>query len=94
MFETDAAVVAMAPVVQDKLLVIAASRATPLGLLRRLLERCARVAVEWLAPKGGRIDEQSVHAVLESLTRQRGVRASLIVSERDGIIVDSNLRDR
>ena len=30
--------------------------------------------------------------VLEGLTRQRGVRASLIVSERDGLVVDSNLR--
>ncbi len=31
-------------------------------------------------------------SLLESLTRQRGVRASLIVSEADGLIVDSNLR--
>jgi len=31
-------------------------------------------------------------AVLEPLTRQRGVRASLIVSETDGLIVDSSLR--
>ncbi len=30
--------------------------------------------------------------ILESLTRQRGVRASLIVSEGDGLVVDSNLR--
>src|SRR5258706_15600265 len=30
--------------------------------------------------------------ILESLTRQRGVRASLIVSEYDGLVVDSNLR--
>lgn len=30
--------------------------------------------------------------MLESLTRQRGVRASLIVSESDGLVVDSNLR--
>jgi predicted regulator of Ras-like GTPase activity (Roadblock/LC7/MglB family) len=30
--------------------------------------------------------------ILESLTRQRGVRASLIVSESDGVIVDSKLR--
>jgi predicted regulator of Ras-like GTPase activity (Roadblock/LC7/MglB family) len=29
--------------------------------------------------------------VLMSLTRQRGVRASLIVSESDGLVVDSNL---
>ena len=31
-------------------------------------------------------------ATLESLVRQRGVRASLIVSERDGLVVDENLR--
>ena len=30
--------------------------------------------------------------VLDDLTRQRGVRASLIVSESDGLIVDSNVR--
>lgn len=31
-------------------------------------------------------------AMLDSLTRQRGVTAALVVSERDGIIVDSNLQ--
>ncbi|MEO7084278.1 MAG: roadblock/LC7 domain-containing protein [Gemmatimonadaceae bacterium] len=31
-------------------------------------------------------------ATLESLIRLRGVRASLIVSERDGLVVDENLR--
>jgi predicted regulator of Ras-like GTPase activity (Roadblock/LC7/MglB family) len=31
-------------------------------------------------------------SLLESLTRQRGVRASLIVSEVDGLVVDSNVR--
>jgi lipopolysaccharide biosynthesis regulator YciM len=51
-FETHAAVVAMAPVVGDNLIVIAASRATPLGLLRRLLDRCGAFAAEWLS--GGR----------------------------------------
>ena len=30
--------------------------------------------------------------VLDGLTRQRGVRASLIVSESDGLIVDASLR--
>jgi predicted regulator of Ras-like GTPase activity (Roadblock/LC7/MglB family) len=30
--------------------------------------------------------------VLDGLTRQRGVRASLIVSEKDGLVVDSKLR--
>ena len=31
-------------------------------------------------------------AVLDALTRQRGVRGSLVVSSGDGIIVDSNLQ--
>ena len=31
-------------------------------------------------------------AVLELLTRQRGVRASLIVSETDGLIIDATVR--
>src|SRR5919197_5969887 len=31
-------------------------------------------------------------AMLESLTRQRGVRASLVVDENDGIVVDSSLQ--
>ena len=30
--------------------------------------------------------------VLEALTRQRGVSAGLVVSERDGIVVDARLR--
>jgi len=47
-FETEAAVVAMAPAPQASLLVVAGSRATQLGLLRRLLERCAERAASWL----------------------------------------------
>ena len=47
-FETEAAVVAMAPAPHASLLVVAASRATPLGLLRRLLDRCAVRAASWL----------------------------------------------
>ena len=31
-------------------------------------------------------------AILDDLTRQRGVRASLIVSESDGLVVDASLR--
>ena len=31
-------------------------------------------------------------SMLDSLTRQRGVTAALVVSERDGIVVDSNLQ--
>jgi predicted regulator of Ras-like GTPase activity (Roadblock/LC7/MglB family) len=51
-FETQAAVVAMAPAADDSLVVVAASRSTPLGLLRRLLDRCAERAASWL--DGGR----------------------------------------
>jgi predicted regulator of Ras-like GTPase activity (Roadblock/LC7/MglB family) len=51
-FETEVAVVAMAPSQGDGLLVIATSRTTPLGLVRRLLDRCAERATRWL---GGRI---------------------------------------
>jgi predicted regulator of Ras-like GTPase activity (Roadblock/LC7/MglB family) len=47
-FETEVAVVAMAPSPQDGLLVLATSRATPLGLVRRLLDRCADRAGRWL----------------------------------------------
>jgi tetratricopeptide (TPR) repeat protein len=51
-FETEAAVVALAPAADNSLLVVAASRATPLGLLRRLLGRCAERARAWLATGG------------------------------------------
>jgi predicted regulator of Ras-like GTPase activity (Roadblock/LC7/MglB family) len=47
-FETEVAVVAMAPSSQDGLLVLATSRATPLGLVRRLLSRCSEKAQRWL----------------------------------------------
>jgi predicted regulator of Ras-like GTPase activity (Roadblock/LC7/MglB family) len=47
-FETEVAVVAMAPSSQDGLLVLATSRATPLGLVRRLLGRCQEKAQRWL----------------------------------------------
>jgi predicted regulator of Ras-like GTPase activity (Roadblock/LC7/MglB family) len=53
-FETNAAVIAMAPATDSSLLVVAASRATPLGLLRRLLDRCAERAASWLSDGGGR----------------------------------------
>ncbi|HEY5219773.1 MAG TPA: tetratricopeptide repeat protein [Gemmatimonadaceae bacterium] len=51
-FETDVAVVAMAPSAGDGLLVLAASKATPLGLLRRLLDRCGQRASEWMRGRG------------------------------------------
>ncbi len=51
-FETEVAVVAMAPTPQDGLLVLATSRSTPLGLVRRLLDRCSERARRWM---GGRL---------------------------------------
>ncbi|HUQ45171.1 MAG TPA: roadblock/LC7 domain-containing protein [Gemmatimonadaceae bacterium] len=51
-FETEVAVVAMAPSQGDGLLVLATSRTTPLGLVRRLLDRCTERSLKWL---GGRI---------------------------------------
>jgi len=50
-FETEVAVVAMAPSPDDGLLLLATSRATPLGLVRRLLDRCAERAVRWLGER-------------------------------------------
>lgn len=47
-FEAEAAMVAMAPTDDDGLLVLAAGRDTPLGLTRRLLDRCAAHARAWL----------------------------------------------
>ena len=47
-FETESAVVAMSPTAQQGLVVVAASRSTPLGLLRRLLERCLERTSRWL----------------------------------------------
>jgi tetratricopeptide (TPR) repeat protein len=55
-FETRGTVVAMAPSEDGGLLVVAASKLTPLGLLRRLLDRCAGRASAWLrsgASEGG-----------------------------------------
>ncbi|HJU70171.1 MAG TPA: tetratricopeptide repeat protein [Gemmatimonadaceae bacterium] len=46
--ETDAAVVAMAPMRDDALLLVAASKAMPLGLVHRVLDRCVERANGWL----------------------------------------------
>ena len=51
--ETDAAVVAMAPMRDDALLLIAASKAMPLGLVHRVLDRCVERANGWLTKGGG-----------------------------------------
>jgi predicted regulator of Ras-like GTPase activity (Roadblock/LC7/MglB family) len=46
--ETEVAIVTMAPSAGDGLLVVAASKATPLGLVRRVLDRCLERARVWL----------------------------------------------
>jgi tetratricopeptide (TPR) repeat protein len=47
-FETDVATVAMAPVLDDSLVLVAAARSVPLGLVRRVLQQCGRRAGAWL----------------------------------------------
>jgi predicted Zn-dependent protease/predicted regulator of Ras-like GTPase activity (Roadblock/LC7/MglB family) len=47
-FETEVATVAMAPVARDSLVLLAAGRAMPLGFVRRMLDRCAQLAAQWL----------------------------------------------
>jgi predicted regulator of Ras-like GTPase activity (Roadblock/LC7/MglB family) len=47
-FETEMAVVALAPAGTDGLLVLATTRDTPLGLVRRLLDRCSEAASRWI----------------------------------------------
>ncbi|HKW09952.1 MAG TPA: roadblock/LC7 domain-containing protein, partial [Gemmatimonadaceae bacterium] len=46
--ETEVAIVTMAPSANDGLLLVAASKATPLGLVRRVLDRCLERARKWL----------------------------------------------
>lgn len=46
--ETDRAVIGMAPVGETAITVVTASRAMPLGMLRRVLARCADRATEWV----------------------------------------------
>ena len=47
-FETHVAVVGMAPTPDQGLVVVAASRATPLGLLRLLIDRCCARTAGWI----------------------------------------------
>lgn len=54
-FETEHALVALAPAVANEssgLLVVAADHATPLGLLRRLLDRCLHRVTLWQSVRG------------------------------------------
>ena len=50
--ETDAAVVAMAPMRDDALVLVAASKAMPLGLVHRVLDRCVARGSQWLGRNG------------------------------------------
>jgi tetratricopeptide (TPR) repeat protein len=52
-FETPGALVAMAPAEGDTLVVVATSRSTPLGFLRRLLDRSRERAAAWLGGRAG-----------------------------------------
>src|SRR6185437_10894724 len=46
--ETSVATIAMAPVLSESLVLAAAARSVPLGLVHRLLDRCVRRAAAWL----------------------------------------------
>jgi predicted regulator of Ras-like GTPase activity (Roadblock/LC7/MglB family) len=50
--ETEVAVIAMLPAAADNIVMLAASRATPLGLVRRLSDRCVDRARGWLGGGG------------------------------------------
>ena len=50
--EAEAAIVAMAPAPDDALLLVAAERSTPLGFVRRVLDRAGERARAWLPPRG------------------------------------------
>ena len=52
LYETDIAVVAIAPALDDSMVLVAASRAMPLGFVRRVLDRCVRRATMWLSEVG------------------------------------------
>jgi tetratricopeptide (TPR) repeat protein len=47
-YETDLASVAMAPAAEDSIVLVAAAQSVPLGLVRRVLDRCVQRAAEWL----------------------------------------------
>jgi tetratricopeptide (TPR) repeat protein len=47
-YETDVATIALGPVLEDSLVLVAAARTLPLGLVRRVLDRCVLRAEMWL----------------------------------------------
>jgi predicted regulator of Ras-like GTPase activity (Roadblock/LC7/MglB family) len=48
MYETEVATIALGPVLEDSLTLVAAARTIPLGLVRRVLDRCVQRAESWL----------------------------------------------
>lgn len=52
LYETNVAVVAIAPALDDSMVLVAASHAMPLGFVRRVLDRCVRRATMWLSEVG------------------------------------------
>lgn len=47
-YETEVATIALGPVLDDSLALVAAARTLPLGLVRRVLDRCVQRAESWL----------------------------------------------
>jgi predicted regulator of Ras-like GTPase activity (Roadblock/LC7/MglB family) len=47
-YETDLAIVALAPAVDESMVLVAAGRSVPLGFVRRVLDRCVQRATAWL----------------------------------------------
>lgn len=47
-YETDLAIVALAPALDESMVLVAAGRTVPLGFVRRVLERCVQRATSWL----------------------------------------------
>ncbi|HEY7877195.1 MAG TPA: tetratricopeptide repeat protein [Gemmatimonadaceae bacterium] len=47
-WETDVATVALGPVLHDSLALVAAAQTVPLGLVRRVLDRCVQRAESWM----------------------------------------------
>lgn len=46
--ETDAAIIALAPALQDAVVLLASSSTVPLGLVRRVLSRSLALAINWM----------------------------------------------
>ena len=47
-YETDLATVALAPALDESMVLVAAGRSVPLGFVRRVLDRCVQRATSWL----------------------------------------------